>query len=162
MHNEYHNRVEFSIHTKGSAENAEYILIRMSVCPIMGFSPGVLINLVCCYYCFFAKSCLILWDRMDCSLPGFSVCGTSQARILELVAISFSKGSRPKDWTHISCIGRWILDHWATWEAGKWRRETQCHAHTVVQPFCTLITKALFLESSHRSLWFSLAPYTQL
>ena len=33
-------------------------------------------------------------------------------------AISFSRGSSwPKDWTWVSCIGRWILYHWATWEA---------------------------------------------
>ena len=37
----------------------------------------------------------------------------SQARILEWVAISFSKGSSwPRDWTYISCIGRHIL-YWA-------------------------------------------------
>ena len=41
-----------------------------------------------------------------------------QARILEWVAISFSRGSsRPRDRTCISCIGRQILYHWATWEA---------------------------------------------
>ena len=34
-----------------------------------------------------------LWDPMDSSLPGFSVCGVFQARILEWVAISFSRGS---------------------------------------------------------------------
>ena len=39
-----------------------------------------------------------------------SVHGTFQARILEWVAISFSRGSsQPRDWTHISCIGRWAL-----------------------------------------------------
>ena len=38
--------------------------------------------------------------------------GISQARILEEVAISFSKGSSwPRDWTHESCIGRQILYH---------------------------------------------------
>ena len=41
----------------------------------------------------------------DCSLPGSSVHGISQARILEWVAISFSRGSsRPRDQTHVSCI----------------------------------------------------------
>ena len=35
------------------------------------------------------QSCLTLWDRMDCSLPGFSVQGSLQARILEWFAISF-------------------------------------------------------------------------
>ena len=43
--------------------------------------------------------------------------GISQARILERVAISFSRGSsRPRDWTRISHISRWILYHWATRE----------------------------------------------
>ena len=42
----------------------------------------------------------------------------SQARILERVAISFSRGSsQPRDGTWVSCIGRWILYHWATLEA---------------------------------------------
>jgi len=41
---------------------------------------------------------------MDCNQPDFSVHGISQARILEWVAISFSKGSPPhRDQTHISC-----------------------------------------------------------
>ena len=40
---------------------------------------------------------------MDCSLPGFSVHGIFQARILEWVAVSFTRGSsRPRDWTQIS------------------------------------------------------------
>ena len=55
---------------------------------------------------------------MDCSLPGSSVHGTFQARILEWVAISSSRGSSPpRDPTRISCIGRQILYHWVTWEA---------------------------------------------
>ena len=37
-----------------------------------------------------AQSCLILSDSMDCSLPGFSVHGISQARALEWGAIGFS------------------------------------------------------------------------
>jgi len=42
---------------------------------------------------------------MDCSLAGSSVPGIFQARILDWVAISFSRGSSwPRDWTHISCI----------------------------------------------------------
>ena len=47
-----------------------------------------------------------------------SVHGISQARILEWVVISFSRGSfQPRDWTRFSCIGRWILYNWATREA---------------------------------------------
>ena len=48
----------------------------------------------------------------------FSVHGISQASILEWVAITYSRGSsRSRDWTHASCLGRWILYLWATWEA---------------------------------------------
>ena len=44
-------------------------------------------------------------DPMDCSLPGSSVPGIFQARILEWVAISFSRGSSPpRDQTWVSCI----------------------------------------------------------
>ena len=51
------------------------------------------------YCCLVAKSCPTLCDPMDCGLPDSSVHGISQARILEWVAISFSRG--PGDWTHI-------------------------------------------------------------
>ena len=40
-----------------------------------------------------AQSCLTLFDSMDCSLPGFPVHGISQARILEMVAVPFSRES---------------------------------------------------------------------
>ena len=57
-------------------------------------------------------------DPTDCSLPGSSVHGISQARILEWVAISFSRrSSLTRDETRASCIGRWILYHWTTREA---------------------------------------------
>ena len=56
---------------------------------------------------------------MDSSPLG-SVHGIFQERILECVAISFSReSSRPRDRTHISCIGRQILDCRVTWEAPK-------------------------------------------
>ena len=59
------------------------------------------------------QSCLTLWYPRDYSLPGSSVHGILQARILEWVAIPFSRGSSPvRDRTHVpwvSCIGRRIL-----------------------------------------------------
>ena len=63
-----------------------------------------------------AQSCPTLCNPMNCSLPGSSVHGILQARILEWVAIPFSKGSsQPRDWTCVSyigrCIDRCILDH---------------------------------------------------
>ena len=55
-------------------------------------------------------SCLTLCDPMDCSPPGFSVHGILQARILEWIAMPSSRGSPPpRDRTHISYSGRWIL-----------------------------------------------------
>ena len=49
--------------------------------------------------------CPTLCDPMNCSLPGFSLHGIVQARVLEWVAISFSRGSsQPRDWTRVSCI----------------------------------------------------------
>ena len=55
---------------------------------------------------------------MHCSLISSSVHGISQAKILEWIAISSSRVfSQPRDWTHISFTGRWILYHCATWEA---------------------------------------------
>ena len=53
-----------------------------------------------------AQSCPTLCDPVDCSLPSSSVCGILQARVLEWVAISFSRGSsRPRDQTWVSRIG---------------------------------------------------------
>ena len=71
------------------------------------------------------QSCPTLCDPMDCNPPGFSVHGIFQARILEWVAISYSKGSsQPRDQTCISCIScisRQILYHYTIWEARKAR-----------------------------------------
>ena len=51
------------------------------------------------------QSCLTLCNPMDCSQPGSSVHGILQARILERVAIPFSRGSSwPRGWTCVSCI----------------------------------------------------------
>ena len=48
-------------------------------------------------------SCPALCNPMDCSLPGSSVHGIFQARILEWVATSSSRGSSwPRDWIHLS------------------------------------------------------------
>ena len=62
-----------------------------------------------------ARSCPTLCDPVDCSPPGSSVHGILQARILEWVAISFSRGSsQPRDQTQVSHVAgrRFIL--WAT------------------------------------------------
>ena len=63
------------------------------------------------------RSCLALCDPMDCSLPGSSVHGILQARILEWVAMPFSRGSSwPRNWTQVSRIGGRFFTIWATRE----------------------------------------------
>ena len=53
----------------------------------------------------FAQSCPTLCNPMDCSLSGSSVHGIFQARVLEWIAISFSRASsRPKNQTQVSRI----------------------------------------------------------
>ena len=52
-----------------------------------------------------AQSCLTLCDPMDCSLPGSSVHGILQARILEWAVMPSSRGSsRPRDQTQVSAL----------------------------------------------------------
>jgi len=68
-----------------------------------------------------AQSCLTLCDPVDCSLPGSSIHGILQARILEWVAISFSRGSSwPRKWTWVSHIVARCFTLWATREAHTW------------------------------------------
>ena len=79
--------------------------------------------LLCVWVC--AKSlqlCPTLCNLMDCNPPGSSVCGILQARILEWVALCFSRGSsQPRDWIQVSCIAGGF---WATREAqALWKAE---------------------------------------
>ena len=75
---------------------------------------------ICCYR-LVCKSCLALWDPMNCNLPCSSVHGISQARILECSAISFCKRSfQPRDWTWHSCIVGGFFTIWVTWTALIW------------------------------------------
>ena len=86
--------------------------------------------LFCCHCCcLVTKLFLILWDPTDCSLPDSSVYGISQARILEWVTISFSKGSfLPRDWTYVSSLAGRFFTIWATWEAPCCSSESVSHS----------------------------------
>ena len=67
-----------------------------------------MLSQVLCYLV--AKLYPTLCNPIDCSLPDSSVHGISQAKILEWVDISFSRGfSWPRGWTHISCISRLVF-----------------------------------------------------
>ena len=63
---------------------------------------------------------LLFCNPMDCSPPGSFVQGISQARILEWVVISFSRGSSPpRDQIHISCVSCIAVEFFTTKSSGK-------------------------------------------
>ena len=72
------------------------LISRVAFC-LIDFSFPCVCVCVCVYVCVcthsVAQPCLTLWDPMDCSPPGSTVHGIFQARILEGVAISYSRGS---------------------------------------------------------------------
>ena len=78
------------------------------------------INMCKLYVCVLSSHSVVSdsLQPMDCSPPGSSVYGILQARTLKWVATSSSRrSSRPRDWIHVSCTGRWALHCWATREA---------------------------------------------
>ena len=75
-------------------------------------------NSTLCVCVLVAQSCLTLCDPMDCSPPSSSVRGILQARILEWIAIPFSREtSQPRDQTLVSCIAGRFSTVWATGES---------------------------------------------
>ena len=65
-------------------------------------------------------SCVQLCDPVDCNPPVSSVHGIFQARIVEWVAIPFSRGtSWPRDWTCDSCVSGIAGEFFATEPLGK-------------------------------------------
>ena len=96
-----------------------------------------------------AQSCPTLCDPMDCSLPGSSVRGLLQARILEWVAVLLSRGSsQPRGGTQVSHIAGRFFTSWATREA----RQRVCVNTKFLINFPThlshLVTISLFLKSA--------------
>ena len=77
------------------------------------------VSVLCCAK--LLQSCLTVCDPIDYSPPSSSAHGVLQARILEWVAISSSRGSsQPRDQTHVSyvsCTGRFFFTTSTTWEA---------------------------------------------
>ena len=85
------------------------------------FKTPFALHCVCVCVCvcvLVTQSCPTPCNPMDCSLPGSSVYGILQARILKWGAILFSMGSsRPRDWTQVSCIAGRFFTFWATRES---------------------------------------------
>ena len=102
-----------------------------------------------CAVCSVTQSCPTLCNLMDCSPPGSSVHGISQARILKWVAISFSRGSSwAKDWTWVSCIAGRFFTVWAT-------RETP-----VTFPFTSIYSLPYSIVCAHSVVSNSVTPRT--
>ena len=90
-------------------------MIKFCLAPRKTSTKEYIFNLCVCVWV--PQSCPTICDPMDCNPRGSSVHGISQARILDWVAIPFSRvPSQPRDWTCISSIDRWILSIWATKE----------------------------------------------
>ena len=76
-----------------------------------------------------------LCNPTDCSSPGSSVHGILQAGILELIAMSSSRGSsQPRDWTCEPCITGRFFTIWAAREALGWGRGPKCSIFSRPQP----------------------------
>ena len=72
------------------------------------------------YYMLVTQACQTLCNPMNCSLPGSSVHGILQARILEWVVIPFFRGSSwPRNWSWVSHIAGRFFTIWATRKAPK-------------------------------------------
>ena len=82
--------------------------------------PGILmwrwLRAPCRYLCVLvAQLCPTVCDPTDCSPSGSYVHGILQKRILELIAIPFSRGSaQPRDWIQVSNIAESFFTVWAT------------------------------------------------
>ena len=95
--------------------------------------------------CVVAQSCLTLCDPMDCSPPGSSVYGILQAKILEWVAISFSRGSsRPRDWIWVFHITGRCFTLWATRGALFFLRDPY-NANVGTFAFVSEVSRAVFI-----------------
>ena len=106
--------------------------LRFSKCspgPAAAVSPENFMSMIV------AQSCPTLFDPMDYSPLGSSVCGILQARILQWVAIPFSRGaSQPKAWNCISCVAGGFLTIWATREAWELPRTVDSQAASRTLP----------------------------
>ena len=108
--------------------------------------PSLVLMCACLVASVMSESCLTLCDTMDCSLPGSSVHGILQARILEWVARSSSRGTpntgiRLASLTSPAWAGRFFTTS-ATWEAPKYSQNICIHVinRQYMTQICTFIS----------------------
>ena len=101
-----------------------------------------------------AQACLTLCNPMDHSIPVSSVHGIFQARVLEWVAISFSRGSYwPRDRTRVSHIAGRRFTIWATREATRSQGHINKYSYclkTAIIPGSVIVSDLLFSEEDGR------------
>ena len=113
------------------------------------------------------QSCPTLRDTMDCNTPGSSVHTILQARILEWVAILFSReSSRPRDPTQVSLIADRFFTIWATREANLkvWVIMSQCRFIISCNKCTTLVCgmlvgEAVWMEEIYRNSQYFLISF---
>ena len=93
------------------------------------------------------QSCPTLCDPVGYNLPGFSVHGILQARILDWVAIPFSRGSSwSRDWTWVSCIAGRFFTTWAT-QGNHWSLFQFCKSwYKLLINFMDILTCVILLS----------------
>ena len=114
------------------------------------------------------QSCPTLCNPMDCSLPGSSVHGIPQARVLEWVVMPSSReSSQPRDRTHISdvsCIGRQVLYHYLGSQRKRNQRSNCQHSQITDKDrefqeniyLCLTDYPKAFDSTNHDKLWKAL------
>ena len=124
----------FTAICKASSDSPKKLICKLVVCIFVRSFLGSDFSSIDLYVCFsdiimlfwklqlceseVPQSCPILCNPMDCSLPSSSVHGIFQARVLEWVSISFSRGSsQPRDLTQVFHIACRCFTIWATSEA---------------------------------------------
>ena len=107
------------------------------------------------------QSCLTLCDPMDCSLPGSSLHGILQIRILEWLAIPFFRGSsQSRDWTRVFLHCRPILYHLSyQGSPNKSRRGEKKLNNYFAKPFRKQWFQAMVINSSCHHKKIELTPW---
>ena len=107
-----------------------------------------------------AWSCPTLCNPLDCSLPGFSVHGILQARILEWVTISFSRGfSQPRDEPSSPALE---ADTLTSEQPGKPKKMLRNHKYMCKDSLLPVLSMQSYLSLSSRAKTLSKPLKTEL
>ena len=114
---------------------------------------------------FVTQLCLTLCNPMDCSLPGSSVHGILQVRIVQGVAIPFSRGSSwPRDQTQVSYTAGRFFTIWATREGFCWKSRPESDGKSSVTYGTSLVAQwlGICLPMQGTQIWRSHIAEEQL